>query len=100
MRKIMRAILHDRAPNTYSGQWTGVKAAVCGSRAPAIAHNELVASARFVSFDGPERDFPANRSPPRWKLVCRPKEKSACQAKGRASTDKAAHRFHLKQQRF
>jgi hypothetical protein len=67
---------------------------------PAIAHDEPAASARFVAFDVPERDFPGNRSPPRWKFVCRPKRKSARQAKGRASSDDhAAHRFCLKQQR-
>jgi hypothetical protein len=27
-------------------------------KSPAIAHNELVASARFVTFDVPEREFP------------------------------------------
>jgi hypothetical protein len=27
---IMRATLHDRAPNTYYGQWPGGKAAVSG----------------------------------------------------------------------
>jgi hypothetical protein len=46
-----------------------------GLESPAIAHNERVASARFVAFDVPERDFPGNRSPPRWKFVCRPKRK-------------------------
>jgi len=29
---VMRATLHDRAPNTYYGQWPGKKAAVFGSR--------------------------------------------------------------------
>jgi hypothetical protein len=29
---IMRATLHDPAPNTYYGQWPGGKAAVCGPR--------------------------------------------------------------------
>jgi len=32
MRKIMRATLHDHAPNTYYGQWQGEKGAVCGPR--------------------------------------------------------------------
>jgi len=32
MRKIMRATLHDHAPNTYYGQWPGGKDAVCGPR--------------------------------------------------------------------
>src|SRR5690349_8357901 len=99
MRKIMRATLHDHAPNTYYGQWPGEKPLFPGLESPAIAHNELVASAEFVTFDVPERDFRGNRSPPRWKFVWRPKRKSARQAKGRASSDKAAHRFSLKQQR-
>jgi len=65
-----------------------------GLESPAIAHNELAASARFVTFDVPERDFPGNRSPPRWKFVCRPKRKNARQVKWRAfSDDHAAHRF-------
>jgi hypothetical protein len=28
------------------------------------------------AFDVQERDFPGNRSPPRWKFVCRPKKKN------------------------
>jgi hypothetical protein len=75
MSIIMRATLPDRAPNTYYGQWPGGKAAVCGLESPAIAHDELVASAGFVAFDVPEREFPGNRSPPRWKFVPRPKRK-------------------------
>jgi hypothetical protein len=46
-----------------------------GPQSPAIAQNELVASARFVSFDDPERDFPENRSPRRRKFVWRPNRK-------------------------
>jgi hypothetical protein len=65
MRKIMRATLHDRAPNTYYGQWSREKGAVSGLDSPAIGHNELAASAGFEAFDVPERDFPVNRSPPR-----------------------------------
>ena len=79
----MRATLHDHAPNNYYGQWPGGKGSVCGARIAAIAHNGLAASARFVAFDVPERDFPGNRSPPRWKFVCRPKRKSARLAKWR-----------------
>jgi hypothetical protein len=77
MRKIMRATLHDHAANTYYGQWPEGKAAVCGPRTPAIGHNALAASAGFGAFDVPERDFPRNRSPARWKFVRRSKEKSA-----------------------
>jgi hypothetical protein len=32
MSIIMRATLHDHAPNTYYGQWPGEKAAVFGLR--------------------------------------------------------------------
>src|SRR6185437_16159253 len=45
-----------------------------GLESPAIAHNELAASAGFVTFDVSEREFPRNRSPPRWKFVCRPQK--------------------------
>jgi hypothetical protein len=96
----MRATLHDHAPNTYYGQWPGEKPLFPGLESPAIAHNALVASTRFVTFDAPERDFPGNRAPARWKFVGRPKEKSARQAKWRASgDDQAGHRFCRKQQR-
>jgi hypothetical protein len=71
----MRATLHDHAPNPYYGQWLREKAAVCGPESPAIAHNEVIASARFVTFDVPEGDFPGNRSPVRWKFAFRPKRK-------------------------
>jgi hypothetical protein len=47
-----------------------------GLESPAIAHNELAASAGFVPFDVPERDFPGNRSPLRGKFACRPKRKT------------------------
>ena len=83
MSIIMRATLHDHAPNTYYGQWPGEKPLFAGLESPAIAHNELAASARFVTFDVPERDFPGNRSPPRWKFVFDQKEKSARLAKAR-----------------
>ncbi|HEY2870328.1 MAG TPA: hypothetical protein VGJ56_00325 [Reyranella sp.] len=65
MSIIMRATLHDDAPNTYYGRWPGEKAAVSSLQSPAIAHDGLAASARVVTFDVPERDFPGNRSPPR-----------------------------------
>jgi hypothetical protein len=61
----MRATLHDRLPNTYYGHWPGEKTAVSGLDSLAIAHNEVVASAGFVTFDALERDFPGNRSPAR-----------------------------------
>jgi len=46
----MGATLHDHAPNTYYGQWPGEKALFPGLESPAIAHNELAASARFGAF--------------------------------------------------
>jgi hypothetical protein len=84
MSIIMRATLHDDAPNTYYGQWPGEKPLFAGLESPAIAHNELAASAGFVAFDVPERDFPGNRSPARWKFACRPKRKIC--ASGEATT--------------
>jgi hypothetical protein len=53
MRQIMRAILHDHTPNTYYGQWPGEKALFPGLESAAIAHSELVVSARVVAFDFP-----------------------------------------------
>jgi hypothetical protein len=72
---IMRATLHDHAPNAYYGQCPGEKPLFAGLGSPAIAHDELAARARIVAFDVPERDFPGNHSPVRWKFVCRPKRK-------------------------
>jgi hypothetical protein len=40
-----------------------------------IARNELIASAGVVAFGAPERNFPGNRPPRRWKFVSRPKRK-------------------------
>jgi len=76
MRKIMRTTLHDRAPNTYYGQWLAKKARKHAAKWGAIARNELVANAGFVSFDVAEWDFPGNRPPTRWKLYVDQKEKS------------------------
>src|SRR5579871_6494918 len=53
----------------------GKKPLFAGLGSPAIAHDELAASAGFVTFDVPERDFPRDRSPPHWKFVWRPKRK-------------------------
>ena len=89
---IMRATLLDHAANTYYGQWPGEKPLFPDFESPAIAHNELVASARFAAFDVPERDFPGNRSPPRWKFLCRPKRKICAPGEGARFSDKAAHR--------
>jgi hypothetical protein len=46
-----------------------------GLESPFIAHNELAASAGFVTFDVPERDFPGNRSPLRRKFLRRAERK-------------------------
>jgi hypothetical protein len=73
---IMRTTLHDRAPNTYYGQWLAGKAAVCCLRSPAIAHDELVASTGVVAFDVWHRNSPRNRAPLCWKFLCRPKTRS------------------------
>jgi hypothetical protein len=89
-------MISRRTPITGNGP--GEKPLLSGFESPAIAHNERVARARFGAFDVPERDFPGNRSPLRWKFVCRPKEKSARLAKRASGDDHAAHRFCLKQQ--
>jgi hypothetical protein len=49
----------------------------------AIVRNELVASPGIAPFDGAERDFPGNRSPARWKFICRPKRKIYAPGEGR-----------------
>jgi hypothetical protein len=84
---LMRATLHDHAPNTYYGHWLAKNAGKHAARMGAIAHNELVVSAGVATFDVAERDFSGNRLPGRWKFVCRAKGKSAHQAKWRASSD-------------
>jgi hypothetical protein len=94
---VMRATLHDHASNTYYGQWLAKNAGKHAAKPGANARNELVASPGVAPFDVRERDVPANRSPARRKCVCRPKEKSARQAKGASSDDHAAHRFYPKQ---
>jgi hypothetical protein len=86
----MRTTLHDHALNTYYGHWPRKKALFPGLESLAIAHNELAASAGFGTFDVPERDFPGNRSPLRWKFTCRPKRNLRAWRSG----------AHLKQPRF
>ena len=78
----MREILRDHASNAYYGQWPMEKPLIPGLESPAIAHNELAASAGFGTVDVAERDFPGNRSPPRWKFVCRPKRKICAPREG------------------
>jgi hypothetical protein len=62
-----------RTPIMGNGQ--GEKPLFAGLESPAIAHNELAARAGFGAFDVPERDFPGNRSPRRWKFMRRSKKK-------------------------
>src|SRR6185312_4578575 len=82
MSKIMRATLHDRAPNTYYGQWPGERPLFPGLESPANAHHELAARAGFVAFGVRSEDFPGNRSPPRWKFVSRPQRKICAPGEG------------------
>src|SRR5689334_21281939 len=49
-----------------------------------------MASAGFMIFDVPERDFPGNRSPARWSFVDRPKGKICAPGEGLASIDDMA----------
>jgi hypothetical protein len=84
---IMRATLHDHAPNTYYGQWLAQNAGKHATKWGAIARNELVAGPGVVTFDVAERVFSENSSPARWKFVCRPKKNPRARAKWRASSD-------------
>src|SRR5262249_12705581 len=67
---------------------------------PAIAHNQLAASARFEAFDVPERDFPENRTPSRWKFVSRPQRKICASGEAarfqRGLRHSPLHLLHLK----
>jgi hypothetical protein len=71
-----------------------------GLESPAIAQNEPVASARFVTADVPRE---ISQGIAGWRVgnfCIDQKEKSARPAKWRVSgDDHAAHRFHPKQQR-
>jgi len=87
---IMRAILRDQAPNTYYGQWPGEKALFSGPESLAIVHDELAASARFVTFDVPARRFPRESLADALEICRSTKEKSAREAKWRASSDDQA----------
>jgi hypothetical protein len=72
------------------GNGQGEKPLFPGLESPAIAHNELAASARFETFDVPERDLPGNRSPPRWKFVSRLQRKICAPGEVALSDDHAA----------
>jgi hypothetical protein len=71
---IMRVSLHDRASNTYYGQWLWEKPLCAGLDSPPIAHNGLVASAGFGAFGARQGDSSGNRAPARWKFGFRPKK--------------------------
>jgi hypothetical protein len=47
MSIIMRATLHDDAPNTYYGQWLRLVPAKTRETSRSIAHHEAASSARF-----------------------------------------------------
>src|SRR3954451_12396633 len=72
---VMRATLHDGAPNTYYGQWLAKNAGKHAAKRGAIAHNELAASPGVAPFEVTGRDFPGNRSLARRKFICRLKTK-------------------------
>ena len=100
MSIIMRAILHDYAPNTYYGQWREKKPLFAGSN-----HRPLPIMSSLRAPDSGPLMFHSEISQKIARrrvgnLCLDQKEKSARQAKWRASSDDhAAHRFHLKQQR-
>jgi len=73
------------------GNGRGKKPLFAGLESPAIVHNELAARARFVAFDVLKRDFPGNRSPPRWKFVSRPKRKICAPREGVSSQRRPRH---------
>jgi hypothetical protein len=76
------------------------KALFPGRESLAIAHNGPAASAGVVAFDVPDRDFPMNRSPLRWKFVSRPQRK-ICAPGGVARFPRRPRRSPLsKQQGF
>jgi hypothetical protein len=76
------------------GNGWGKKPLFADLESPAIAHNELVANARFVTSGVRERDFPGNRSLPRWKFLCRPKRKIC--APGEARFQRRPHAAHCR----
>jgi hypothetical protein len=96
---IMRATLHDRAPNTYYGQWSGEKPLFAGLESPAIARNELVGSAGFVPFNVPERGFPRESLAAALEICVSTKKEKNCAPGGVARFQRRlrAHRFCLKQ---
>jgi hypothetical protein len=55
---IMRATLHDHAPNTYYGQWLRCFSSKRGRESRSIARNELAASARVGAFGWSGARFP------------------------------------------
>jgi hypothetical protein len=74
MRKIMRATLHDRASNTYYGQWTERLLGQTRRIDRSIARNEVAARVKFAAVDVRGAFFPGNRGlGPRENLL-RPKK--------------------------
>jgi hypothetical protein len=61
MRKIMRATLHDRASNTYYGQWLRAFLEEQRSKGGANTHWGFDASAKSAAVEARERIFPGNR---------------------------------------
>ena len=96
----MRATLQDRAPNTYYGQWPGRKSRRlwASNRRPLPIMSSLGApDSGPLTFRSEISQGIARRCVGNFWIG--QKEMSARLATCRASGDKAAHRFHLKQQR-
>jgi hypothetical protein len=81
------------------GNGRGKKALFPGLELPAIAHSELAASAGFVAFDVPERDFPGIASRRVGNLRVDQIEICALGHVARSRRRLRTHRCHLKQQR-
>ena len=92
---IMRATLHDHAPNTYYGRWPGEKAPFPGLESPAIAHNELVASAGFVTFDVSRARFPSESLAAALEICVSTTKNYLRVWRSALSYNHAAHRFSL-----
>jgi hypothetical protein len=88
-----------RTPITGNGR--GEKQLIARLESPAIAHDELVASAGFVTFDGPRAGFPKESPAAALEVCLSTKIKSVRPAKEHVSSDDhPTHRFYPKQLRF
>jgi hypothetical protein len=58
------------------GNGRGKKPLFPDLESPAIAHNELAASAGFGAFGARARDFPGNRAPGRKEFILPPKKEN------------------------